>query len=99
MIAVIIKVFPLMVRDYQDRDGRPLQFKSKGFVMLTDHDSFYVEALQDWAEHHENTSKPNEGDVVSFTPTFRCREYKTAQGETRFSNEVTITNLQFICRK
>lgn len=95
MLVKILEVFPLQERQYTDRDGRSQSFKSKGFILMTTHGSLYAEAVQEWASHWEaqNLKKNHVADVAL---SFRCREYKDANGVVRYSNELTITNMILI---
>lgn len=92
MILKIDKVFPLVAREYTDRDGRKQVFKSKGFVLRDDRNYYYAEAVQEWAEHWEN-NPIKEGTTVKTTLKCNARQYKDAQGVVRYSNEISIANI------
>lgn len=95
MLVKILEVFPLVERQYTDRDGRQQTFLSKGFILMSSHGNFYAEAVQDWASHWEKQNvKKNR--VVDVALSYRCRDYKDANGLTRYSNELTITNMILI---
>lgn len=89
MIAKVIKVFPIVHRDYTDRMGAKQVFHSKGFLLVIGEGTIYVEAVQETATALE-AFKVKEGSVAFVQLVFCAREYKTAQGETRLSNEVTL---------
>lgn len=92
MIAKITEVFPMVERNYTDKNGLAQTFKSKGFLFMTSNGSFYGEAVQEWAEHWERQNL-KKNHCVDVNPSMRYREYKDANGVTRFSNEVTIANM------
>lgn len=92
MIAKITEVFPLVERNYTDKNGLAQTFKSKGFLFMTSCGSFYGEAVQEWAEHWERQNL-KKNHCVDVNPSMRYREYKDGNGLTRFSNEVTIANM------
>lgn len=92
MITRIVKVLPLSKREYTDRNGQKAIFKTKAFILHDGKSSLYGEAIQENAESID-AMKLTEGVVVNVHFTMRCREYKTEQGEVRYSNEVTITNM------
>ena len=93
MLAKIIKVFPIVHRDYTDRLGAKQQFHSKGFLINAGEGTIYVEAIQETATALESFGVKE--DSLAFVQLmFSAREYKTAQGESKMSNEVTLK--QFI---
>lgn len=89
MICKIVQVFPLQVREYTDRDNRPQVFKSKGFLLDDGRHTIYAEAIQEWAQFHED-NKVKANDTVICHPVCRARSYKDNQGNERYSNEITI---------
>ena len=95
MLVKILEVFPMVSREYQDRDGRTQTFKSKGFIMMSSKGAFYAEAVQEWASHwdSQNLKKNHCADVSIST---RCRDYTDNNGNKRYSNEITITNMILI---
>lgn len=95
MLVKILEVFPLVERKYTDRDGREQTFKSKGFILMSAHGSFYAEAVQEWATHWE-AQNIKKNHVVDVALSYRCRDYKDANNLTRYSNEITITNMILI---
>lgn len=86
---------PMAKRAYTDRQGRADVFKTKGFVLQHSSGEFYVEAVQKDAETLEGMDiKVGDCAFVSFRVV--CRSYKTAQGETRYSNEITLNTMVLI---
>lgn len=90
MVAKIISVFPLIVREYTDREGRTQTFKSKGYIFNDGKSEFYAEAVQEWAEHNEHQDYKILSSVA-IHPTIRCRKFNDKEGKERYSNEITIT--------
>lgn len=89
MIAKVIKVFPIVHRDYTDRMGAKQVFHSKGFLINAGEGTIYVEAIQETATALEDFGV-QVGSVAFVQLVFNAREYKTAQGEIKLSNEVTL---------
>ena len=56
---------------------------------------FYVEAIQKDAEALEAMDIKC-GDIAFVSFRVVCRSYKTAQGETRYSNEITLNNMVLV---
>lgn len=93
MFVKIIKVFPIVHRDYTDRKGAKQQFHSKGFLICAGEGTIYVEAIQETATALESFGV-KEYSLAFVQLAFSAREYKTAQGDVKLSNEVTVK--QFI---
>lgn len=95
MVAKIISILPLVCREYQDRDGRPQVFKSKGFIFDDGRNTIYAEALQELAQFfEEHPLSPNDSVIVH--TVCRARSFKDSQGNERYSNEVTISNIKVL---
>ena len=95
MVVKIVSVLPMTQRSYTDRQGRADVFKTKGFIFLHSTGEFYAEAIQKDAEALDSMDIKS-GDIAFVSFRFVCRNYKTAQGETRYSNEITLSNMILI---
>ena len=93
MVAKIVKVFPIVEREWTDRNRQSQIFKSKGIVFF-DGQSFYGEAIQEKATEIEGM-KIQAGEVVLIDFENRTRSYKDTKGIERITNEITIKN---VCR-
>lgn len=95
MLVKILEIHPLVERQFTDKEGRTQTFASKGFVLMSSRGAFYAEAVQEWATHWEkqNLKKNHVCDVAL---SFRCRDYKDKDGNTRYSNEIIISNMILI---
>lgn len=92
MVVKIQKVMPLVKRPWTDKMGNQQVFRSKGFIFNDGENVFYAEALQENADLFD-TWEIKEGDVVSIFTQTTVHEYKTAQGETRFQNDIVVRKL------
>ena len=92
MVAKVIKVFPLASRKYTDRMGQEQTFKSKGFIINAGDGAIFAEAVQETATALEELNI-QEGEAVFVQLSFVAREYKDSQGNSRYSNEVTIRQM------
>lgn len=95
MVVKIVSVMPMAQRAYTDRQGRADVFKTKGFILQHSSGEFYVEAVQKDAETLEAMDIKN-GDCAFVSFRVVCRSYKTAQGDTRYSNEITLNTMILI---
>lgn len=95
MVVKIVSVLPMAQRAYTDRQGRADVFKTKGFVLMHSTGEFYVEAIQKDAEALDAMDIKS-GDIAFVSFRVACRSYKTAQGETRYSNEITLSNMVLV---
>lgn len=93
MVTKIIKVFPLIEREWTDRNGQTQKFKSKG-ILFFDGQSYYGEALQEKATEIEGMQLQN-GEVALIDWENKARSYKDSKGVERITNEITIKN---VCR-
>lgn len=92
MTAKILMVYPLVSREYTDRENQQKVFKSKAIIIHDGKSSIYAEAIQDIADQLESQNL-QVGDMVSIHLSCRAREYNDTKGNKRVSNEITITNL------
>lgn len=92
MITKVIMVFPLVEREYTDRENRKQVFASKGLVLHDGKSSIYAEAIQEQAREVDKLDL-QVGEAVSAHIQCRVREYTDSQGTKRVSNEITLTNL------
>ena len=95
MVVKIVSVMPMAQRAYTDRQGRADVFKTKGFILLHSTGEFYVEAVQKDAEALDAMDIKN-GDIAFVSFRVVCRSYKTTQGDTRYSNEITLSNMVLV---
>lgn len=95
MVVKIVSVLPMAQRAYTDRQGRADVFKTKGFVLLHSTGEFYAEAVQKDAEALDALDIKS-GDIAFVSFRVVCRSYKNTQGETRYSNEITLANMVLI---
>lgn len=95
MVTKIIKVFQMSTRQYTDRQGVAQVFKSKGFILHNGDGTIYAEAVQEQADQLQQLDI-HEGDCAFVQLASVAREYKTQQGETRYSNEFTIRQMVMI---
>lgn len=93
MVAQLIQTFPLVSREYKDKEGRPQIFKVKGFIFDDGRNTFYAEAQQEWAQFYEDNAI-SVGSSVIVHPICRCREWEDNNKQKRYSNEVTISNIK-----
>lgn len=92
MVARIVKVFPINTNNYTDSQGVSKVFKTKAFILHDGRSSFFGEAKQENAESIEALNLQG-GEVVNVHMNCYARDYKTSNGEVRYSNEFTITNM------
>lgn len=95
MFVQIIQVFPLISRDYTDRQGNRQQFLSKGLLVETGHGTLFVEGVQEIATQIEKLQL-KEKDCCLLQIGSVARSYKTSSGEERYSNEVTIKRITIV---
>lgn len=93
MVVKIIKVFPLVEREWTDRNGQTQIFKSKG-ILFFDGNSYYGEALQEKAIEFDDMDLQT-GEVAIIDCECKARSYKDSKGIERITNEITIKH---ICR-
>ena len=91
-ILFIQKLLPLRERSYNDRQGQPQVFTSQGFVLTDGVNTFYAETTGNYAKAVLGL-KLTEGQLVAVQLTFRSSSWQTQQGETRYENAVTISNI------
>lgn len=92
MVAKVIVVYPLIEREYTNREGKKAIFKSKGLGIHNGRSSIYAEALQEEAEEVERMNL-EVGEMVSIHLRCNVRGYTDSQNNNRVTNDITITNL------
>lgn len=92
MVAKVIIVYPLVEREYTNREGKKAIFKSKGLGIHNGRSSIYAEALQEEADEMERLNL-QVGEIVSVHLRCNVRSYTDSQGNSRVTNDITITNL------
>lgn len=90
MVIKFVKVLPLVKRDYTDRNGQAATFRTKPFIVANESGQIYVEAIQEQADALEALDI-HEGDCAFAQISTVAREYKTANGDVRYANEITLT--------
>lgn len=95
MVVKIVKVYPMLSRQYTDRQGQTQVFKSKGFIINGGDGNIYAEAIQEQATDLDSKDI-HEGDCAFVQLGFVARPYKDSKGEERVSNEVTIRQMMMI---
>lgn len=90
-LVTIIQQLPLQERSYTDRNGQQQVFASRGFVLSDGIDTFYAEAVGDYAR-----SMPEEFLLnvdYRLQAQLSTREYRDRDGNFRYSTEVRIVKL------
>lgn len=97
MVYRVVKVFPLVKREYTSRDGAQQVWLSKGFLLTDGRSSVYAEAQQATADALELLCYKG-GEVVQAHLRLIAREYES-NGVKRYSNEVCIDAMMIISKK
>lgn len=95
MVVQFIQVFPIEKRDYTDRSGTASVFRSKGFIVHNGEGTLYVEATQELADKLESLGI-KQGDCALVQLGYVARDYKTSAGAIRYSNEITLRQVQML---
>lgn len=90
--AKVLIVYPLVSREYTDRENNQRIFKSKGIILHDGQSSIYGEAIQDMAEQIDQMNL-QVGEMVSVHLLCKAREYTDNNGTRRVTNEITLTHL------
>ena len=89
-LVMIKEQFPVQERSYEDRNGQMQVFASKGFVLTDGVDTFYAEAVGDYARGLQ--ALPT--DVYH---TVQCqmaaRDFKDKNGVVRYQTEIRIIKI------
>ena len=95
MYVKIREVLPIATRNYEDKNGQPQVFKSKGFVLQNGNNAFYCEAKNKYAETLElRQFDLTQWHVADFN--ISTRKYAGNDGRDRFSNEVELQRLNIV---
>ncbi|MDO4497963.1 MAG: hypothetical protein Q4B58_09085 [Bacteroidales bacterium] len=86
----ILKQYPLQERQYTDRNGTPQVFASRGFEMTDGIDTFYAEAVGDFAR---SLMELDPSVYHRLQGQMTCREYKGSDGTIHHQNEVKIIKI------
>lgn len=92
MTAKVIIVYPLVEREYTNREGKKAVFKSKGLIVHNGRSSIYAEALQEEADEIEKFNL-QVGEMVIVHLRCNVRNYTDSKGDNRVTNDITITHL------
>ena len=95
MFVQVLKVLDLAQREYTDNQGVKQQFYSKGFLLLADFGLFYAEAVQETALSLDK-AKIEAGACGFARVYFTAREYNAQNGTARYSNDVTLAQLNIV---
>ncbi len=89
-LVTILEQFPLSARPYTAKDGTPMVFNSRGFLLTDGIDEFYAEMTGDAAlacpEYDRNM-------LHKVQACIKTRAYTDKNGATRYENQVVIMKL------
>lgn len=88
--VTIIEQRGLQSRQYQDNQGEPRTFHSRGFVLSTGIDEFYAEMTGDQALQCPEYDKSS---LHCFQGNIRQRRFTDKNGTERFENQIYISKL------
>lgn len=88
--VTILEQYPLASRPYTAKDGTPLVFNSRGFLLSDGIDEFYAEMTGDAALSCPEMDRTMLHIVQA---TIRQRAYQDKNGATRYENQIYITRL------
>lgn len=95
MYVKIAEVHQLAQRNYEDKNGQPQIFKSKGFILHNGNNAFYCEAKGKYAEVLESRAfDKSQWHVADFN--ISVRRFTDSNGNERFSNEVELQRLNVL---
>ena len=83
-LAIIKQIFPIVDRQYTNQQGQPAVFTSQ--------DTYFAETTGNYAKAALGL-KLEEGMTVNVHLVWDARKWQTQQGEDRYENRVTITNI------
>lgn len=92
-ICKIIAIGNVESREATLRNGEKKTFKSISLRLADGADEFVAEATDDLCEKLEHNPLPI-GTNVSIDANIRVVEWKTKEGETRFSNFINLKNIR-----
>ena len=88
--VLIVEQLPLQERSYNDRNGQPQVFASRGFVLTDGIDTFYAEMTGDKARSCQELDKNSLHRVQC---QLQERSYKDKDGAVHHTTEVKIVNI------
>lgn len=88
----ILSQFPLVERQYVDRNGQPQVFASRGFILGDGINTMYAEMQGDLARAAANIQY-DQAVLHSALLQTTMRDYRDKDGNVRYSNEVRILKL------
>lgn len=88
----ILSQFPLVERQYVDRNGQPQVFASRGFILGDGINTLYAEMQGDLARATANIQY-DQAVLHSALLQTTMRDYRDKDGNVRYSNEVRILKL------
>ena len=86
-LAIIKQIFPIVDRQYTNQQGQPAVFTSQDGV-----NTYFAETTGNYAKAALGL-KLEEGMTVNVHLVWDARKWQTQQGEDRYENRVTITNI------
>lgn len=87
----IIQALPLQERSYTDRNGQQQLFVSRGFVLSDGIDTFYAEAVGDYARSMPQDFSTNAS--YRLQAQLSVREYRDKEGNYRYTSEIRIVKM------
>ena len=91
-LAIIKQIFPIVDRQYTNQQGQPAVFTSQGFLLTDGINTFFAETAGNYAKAALGL-KLEVGMTVNVHLVVDARKWQTQQGEDRYENRVTITNI------
>ena len=91
-IYFIDEMTPLLEHSYTDKNGQPQVFAVQGFVLSDGCNTLYGETQGSYAKA-ALALKLTVGQCVAVQTISTARSYTTKDGEQRWENRVTITNI------
>ena len=91
-IYFIDEMTPLLEHSYTDKNGQPQVFAVQGFVLSDGCNTLYGETQGNYAKA-ALALKLTVGQCVTVQTCSTARSYTTKDGEQRWENRVTITNI------
>ena len=91
-LAIIKQIFPIVDRQYTNQQVQPAVFTSQGFLLTDGINTFFAETTGNYAKAALGL-KLEVGMTVNVQLVVDARKWQTQQGEDRYENRVTITNI------
>lgn len=85
----VVKVMPVVERQYTDKQGQQRIMTSRGLLLTNGIDTLYAEILGDNAR----SACVAEGDVRRFAMTAACRRWEDKNHDEHYSNDIIINRI------